>query len=91
MVFARIGRPTIVSTMQLTETVSEERPRMMKKAQIQFIRQQIEQVDELRRQTGATRTELVRRAVDYSIHQVREHGLLQDLHLVPSSESTEAR
>ena len=91
MVFARIGRPTIVSTMQLTETVSEERPRMMKKAQIQFTRQQIEQVDELRRQTGATRTELVRRAVDYSIHQVREHGLLQDLHLVPSSESTEAR
>ena len=64
---------------------------MLKKEQIQFIRQQIEQVDELRSQTGATRTELVRRAVDYSIHQVREHGLLQDLHLAPSSESTEAR
>ena len=64
---------------------------MMKKAQFQFTRQQDEQVDKLRRQTGATRTELVRRAVDYSIHQVREHGLLQDLHLVPSSESTEAR
>ena len=64
---------------------------MMKKAQFQFTRQQDEQVDKLRRQTGATRTELVRRAVDYSIHQVRVHGLLQDLHLVPSSESTEAR
>ncbi len=39
----------------------------MKKTQIQFTRQQIEQLDELRWQIGATRTELVRRTVDYFI------------------------
>ena len=64
---------------------------MMKKEQIQFIRQQIEQLDELRRQTGATRTESVRLATDHSIHQVIMHGLHPALPLVPSSESTEAR
>jgi len=37
---------------------------MLIKEQFQFTEQQVEQLDELRRQTGATRTELVRRAVD---------------------------
>ena len=63
---------------------------MLKKEQIQFIRQQIEQVDELRRHSGETRTKLVLRTVNYLIHQIRKHGLQTDLHLVPSSESTEA-
>ena len=37
---------------------------MLIKAQIQFTQQQIEELDEFRRQTGAPRTELARRAVD---------------------------
>ena len=37
---------------------------MMIKQPIQFTRQQMEQLDKLKRQTGGTRTELVRRAVD---------------------------
>ena len=63
----------------------------MYKTKVQFTARQIEQLKELAKRTGAGPSELVRRAVDYSIHQVREHGLPQDLHLVPSSESTEAR
>lgn len=51
------------SMFQLTDTESEG-GRMLMKAQIQFTEYQIEQLDELRRQTGATRTVLVRRAVE---------------------------
>ncbi len=43
-------------------------------AQIQFTQQQLEQLADLKRQTGLNRTELVRRAVDYYILQIREHG-----------------
>lgn len=46
----------------------------MIKAQIQFTRQQMEQLDKLRRKTEATRTELVRRAVDYYMQVIRMHG-----------------
>ncbi|MCY3711057.1 MAG: ribbon-helix-helix protein, CopG family [Caldilineaceae bacterium] len=45
-----------------------------KVAQIQFTQQQVEQLDDLKRQTGLTRTELVRRAVDFYILNIREHG-----------------
>ena len=64
---------------------------MLIKAQIQFTKQQIEQLDELRRQTGATRTELVRRAVDYYIRGIREHGVQQALLPSPTSDTREAR
>jgi len=40
-------------------------------AQIQFTNQQIEQLEDLKRQTGLTRTELVRRAVDFYILHIR--------------------
>ena len=43
-------------------------------AQIQFTKQQIEQLEDLRRKTSLTRTELVRRAVDFCILHIREHG-----------------
>ena len=64
---------------------------MFIKAQIQFTKQQIEQLDELRRQTGATRTELVRRAVDYYIRGIREHGVQQALLPSPTSDTKETR
>ena len=64
---------------------------MMKKAQIQFTKQQIEQLDELRRQTGATRTELVRRAVDFFIQEIREHGVQLALLSSPATDTREAR
>ena len=64
---------------------------MMKKTQIQFTRQQVEQLDELRRQTGATRTELVRRAVDYYFRGIREHGVQKALLPLPTSDEREAR
>ena len=63
----------------------------MLKAQIQFTRQQIGQLDDLRRQTGATRTELVRRAVDYYLSLIREHGLQPTLPSLPTSDTREAR
>ena len=63
----------------------------MKKTQIQFTRQQIEQLDELRRQTGATRTELVRRAVDYYLRGIREHGVQMALLPLPTNDTSEAR
>ena len=43
-------------------------------AHIQFTKQQLEQLDYLKRQTGLNRTELLRRAVDYYILHIREHG-----------------
>ena len=64
---------------------------MLVKAQIQFTKQQIEQLDELRRQTGATRTELVRRAVDYYIRGIREHGVQKALLPLPTNDTREAR
>ena len=45
-----------------------------KVAQIQFTHQQVEQLEDLKRQTGLTRTELVRRAVDFYILHITEHG-----------------
>ena len=64
---------------------------MLIKAQIQFPRQQIEQLNELRRQTGASRTELVRRAVDYYLRGIRHHGVQKALPPFPSSDTREAR
>ncbi len=64
---------------------------MLIKAQIQFTQQQIEQLDELRRQKGATRTELVRRAVDYYIRGIREHGVQQALLPSHIGDTREAR
>jgi len=45
-----------------------------KNAQIQFTQQQLEQLEDLKRQTGLNRGELVRRAVDYYTIQIRENG-----------------
>ena len=64
---------------------------MLIKAQIQFTKQQIEQLDDLRRQTGATRTELVRRAVDYYIRGIREHSVQKALLPIPTNDTREAR
>ena len=63
---------------------------MLKKAQIQFAERQIEQLDELRRQTDATRTELVRRAVDYYIRGFREHGVQEALPPIPTTDRKDA-
>ena len=62
---------------------------MLIKAQIQFIKQQIEQLEELRRQTGATRTELTRRAVDYYVRGIREHGVQKVWLPLPTSDTRE--
>ena len=64
---------------------------MMIKAQIQFTIQQMEQLEELRRQTGATRTELVRRAVDYYMRGIQEHGIQKALLPLPTGDTREAR
>ncbi|MCY3992712.1 MAG: ribbon-helix-helix protein, CopG family [Caldilineaceae bacterium] len=63
---------------------------MLIKAQIQFTRQQIDQLDELRRQTGETRTELVRRVVNYYIRGIWEHGVQKALLPLPTSDTREA-
>ena len=44
-----------------------------KVAQLQFTPQQLEQLEDLKRQTGLNRTELVRQALDYYSLQIREH------------------
>lgn len=80
----------VKSMFQLTDT-NPKGGRMLIKAQIQFTKQQIEQLDELRRQTGATRTELVRRAVDYYIRGIREHGVQKALLPLPTNDTREAR
>lgn len=59
--------------------------RMLVNAQIQFTKKQMEQLEDLRRQTGATRTELVRRAVDYCIRGIREHGSPKALLPLPTN------
>ena len=64
---------------------------MMIEAQIQFTRQQMERLDELKRQTNSTRTNLVRRAVYYYFRGIREHGVQQALHPSPTSDTREAR
>ena len=64
---------------------------MLIKAQIQFTKQQIEQLDELKRQTSSTRTNPVRRAVYYYFRGIREHGVQQALHPSPTSDTREAR
>lgn len=65
--------------------------RMLINAQIQFTRQEIVQFDELLRQTGATRTKLVRRAVDYYIRGIREHGVQVALLPLQTDVASEAR
>ena len=47
----------------------------MKKGQIQFTIQQMQQLDKLQPKTAAIRTELVRRTVDYYTHGIGELGL----------------
>ena len=56
-------------------------------AQIQFTPQQLE---DLKRQTGLNRTELVRRAVDYYILQIREHGYQSTMIPLPTGDTREA-
>ncbi len=60
-------------------------------AQIQFTQQQIEQLEDLKRQTGLNRTEHVRRAVDYYILQIREHGNKSTMIPWPTVGTREAR
>ncbi len=62
----------------------------MKKTQIHFTKQQIEPLEKLRRQTGATRSELVRRAVDYYLRGIREHGVQKALLPLPTGDTREA-
>ena len=77
--------------IQLANTESRRLALMLTKAQIQFTRRPIDQLDELRRQTGATRTELVRRAFDYYLRGIREHGVQKALLPLPSSVTRGAR
>ena len=60
-------------------------------AQIQFTQQQLEQLEDLKRQTGLNRTDLVRRAVDYYILQIREHGYTSTMIPLPTVGTREAR
>ncbi|MDE0310814.1 MAG: hypothetical protein OXI52_01015 [Caldilineaceae bacterium] len=60
-------------------------------AQIQFTQQQIEQLEDLRRQTGLTRTELVLSAVDFYILHIREHGYTPTTIPLPTVVTSEAR
>ena len=64
---------------------------MKKKTRIQFNRQQIEQQDDLLRQTSETREELVRRAVDFYFCGIRENGARRALHPPPLSDTKKAR
>ena len=63
---------------------------MLINAQIQFTEKQIEQLDELRRQAGATRTELVRRAVEYNTSGIQEQGVRKALLPLPTNNTREA-
>ena len=65
--------------------------RMLIEAQIQFTSQHMEQLDELRRRTGATCTELIRRAIDYYLRGIREHGAHKALLPIPTGDTKEAR
>ncbi len=60
-------------------------------AQIQFTRQQLEQMEDLKRLTDLNRTELVRRAVEYYILQIREHGYKSTMFPLPTIGTREAR
>ena len=60
-------------------------------AQIQFTQQQLEQLENLKRQTGLNRTELVRRAVDFYILHIREHGYKSTTIPLPTVGTSEAR
>lgn len=79
------------SKIQLAVTESQRGAHILTKAQIQFTRQQIEQLDKLLRKTGAPRTELVRRAVDHYIREIPEHGVQSALLPLPSRDTSEAR
>ena len=66
--------------------------RMKRKvAQIQFTQQQVEQLEDLKRQTGLTRTELVRRAVDFYVLHIREHGYKSTMIPLPTIGTGKAR
>lgn len=56
-------------------------------AQIQFT----QQLKDLKRQTGLNRTELVWRAVDFYILQIREHGYKSTMIPLPTVGTREAR
>ena len=60
-------------------------------AQIQFTNQQLEQLEDLRGQTGLTRTELVRGAVDFYVLHIREHGYKWTMIPLPTVGTREAR
>lgn len=59
--------------------------------QIQFTQQQLEQLEDLKRQNGLNRTELVRRAGDYYFLQIREHGHKSTLIPLPTVGTSGAR
>lgn len=60
----------------------------MYKTYSQITAKQIDQLEELSKQTGAGPPELVRRAVDYYLHEFRELGLQPSLRPSPTGEST---
>lgn len=77
--------------IHLADTASEKGALMMMKTQIEFTIQQIEQLDELRQQTGATHTEPVRGAVDCYVRETREHSVQKALLALPTSGTRETR
>lgn len=60
-------------------------------AQVRFTQQQLEQLEELNRQTDLNRPELVRRSVDYCILQIRELGYKLTVIPLPTIGAREAR
>ena len=60
-------------------------------AQIQFTQQQLEQLEDLNRQISLNCTGFDRRAVDYYILQIREHGYESTLTPLPTKGTREAR
>ena len=63
----------------------------MKIAKNQFTRKQLEQLEDLERQTCLNHTELARRPVDYYIFQIREHGYKSTQIPLPTIGTKEAR
>lgn len=62
-----------------------------KNAQIQFTQQQLEQPEDLKHKTALNRAELCRRAVDYNIIQITEHGYWPTMIPLPKVGTNEAR
>ena len=63
----------------------------MRKVQIQFTEEQLAKLQLLRQQTGATRTKLVRRAVDYYISEIQSNGTQKPLISLPTADTKKAR